>query len=419
MTASLPERIAYIELGDDAEAVTVFPGFDNTLVVSPPNHLIEVIEAEDTLFRTNSAVFLPDRIPSDEIAEETGESTETIDDQTHVNGLAVFKGVLRFNHIRALRGESKKLLITGHTDTAGSNDYNEVLSQKRARSVVCMMMGGNYPAEGASPNESDDEDQKSLNSKDDKYAKTNPDEPDYRKEFVDIVSASNTVKDQQQILKWISEKLSAYMTEAEKAEISSLPKWTDVDPGAIDGKIGENTKKAIWSFKVRFAKRFPPAGPYQDVRFSFDLDALKKSLNTVREFDKNTWAAVFEVMQAELQLAMMKDGLNIHELRKELQWVDDKKKAVGCGETWPIDKRGKDNYRSQSNRRVEILLYDPDEIKGVLPCKDGVCAKSDCHIFKDMDRYAAEKKELEPTLHWAYLNLDEDGNVIPEFLFSI
>ncbi len=417
--ATLPERVVHMGLEDDDEAVSVFPGFNNTIVVGPPNYLVEVIEAEDTLFRTNSAVFLPDGIPAEETAKESGESKETLDAQTHTSGLAVIKGVLRYNHVSHMRGESKRLLITGHTDTAGSDDYNEALSKKRAEVVMCMLLGGRYPAEGASSTPEDDTDAASENPKDDTYNQSDPNEPDYRKQFVDIVSDKNTVKDQQQILKWISKKLAAYMTDAEKAEISSLPKWTDVDPGPIDGKVGEQTRRAIWSLKVRFAAKFPPEGPYQDALFSYDLKELQKSMNAVREFDKNTWAAVFEIMQAELQVGMMKDGLDIRDIRKELQWVDAEKKATGCGETWPIDKRGKDNYRSQSNRRVEILLYDPEELKGELPCKDGPCAKGDCHIFRDIDKYESEKKDLEPTLHWKYLNLDEDGNVIPEFLFSI
>ena len=34
---------------------------------------------------------------------------------------------------------------------------------------------------------------------------------------------------------------------------------------------------------------------------------------------------------------------------------------MGCGESFPIENKEKNNYRSQENRRVELLFFDKDE----------------------------------------------------------
>lgn len=91
--------------------------------------------------------------------------------------------------------------------------------------------------------------------------------------------------------------------------------------------------------------------------------------------------------------------------------MDDGKKAVGCGETWPLEAKGVVNYRSQTNRRVEILFYDPDELNKPLPCKDADCAEDDCHVFKNLDRYDPDKGSKEPRLAWRYIDMTPDGRL--------
>ncbi len=191
---------------------------------------------------------------------------------------------------------------------------------------------------------------------------------------------------------------------------------------------------SLKNFKTAFQKVFPPTDAYADVEHSPDLDELKDKLKG-NAFDENVWAAVFEIYQAELQASLISDGLILSKLRQNLKWVDETKKAVGCGETWPIDNRGTDNYRSQSNRRVEILFYDPDELKrfgprkdegdddkNFLPCHDGTCAEEDCHIYKDVYKYNPKEGSKAPTLQWKYISLTPDGRLFDDgdcFYFSI
>jgi ribosomal protein L12E/L44/L45/RPP1/RPP2 len=44
-------------------------------------------------------------------------------------------------------------------------------------------------------------------------------------------------------------------------------------------------------------------------------------------------------------------------LRGNLRWVAEDAKAVACGEEYPLEKPGKDGYRSKLNRRVEVLFF--------------------------------------------------------------
>ena len=166
------------------------------------------------------------------------------------------------------------------------------------------------------------------------------------------------------------------------------------------------------AFKKLIKNQFPPPGKYETVEFSPDLQDIKDSLKTGPKIGEGAWAAIFEIYQAELQLAVG----DIKGTRENLQWVDENNKAVGCGETWPLENRGQDNYRSQTNRRVEILFYDPEELLVKdLPCKDGKCAEADCHIFKNIDRYDDESDTLTPNLEWNYIHLEPDGQILGSY----
>jgi hypothetical protein len=395
---TVDKKIVYtLSIGKPNHQLVVTPGIPHLLIIKRGAVSIDVIEAEDTLFRFKSAVFLPDGLVEED-EKDKGQATSS---QLKVEGLAVLSGIFQYLNLCSMRGEEKRLLITGHTDTVGSDNYNAKLSLLRAEVILSLMEGG----------------------------------LDARKKFVEHVSKNNTPEDQQQILQWIAKRLSPFDNkdlngtedDPKKWNHDPNPKWKDVDPGDVDGKIGDLTNTAIRNFKTVFKKRFPPESGYPGVSYSPDLQDVQDALGKDATFDKNVWAAIFEIYQAELQSKLLQNGLDIAELRATIKWVDETKKAVGCGETWPIDSRGTDNYRSQSNRRVEILFYDPyelkkytpgkdigDEEKNFLPCKDGKCAKGDCHIFRDIEREKTDDKTLEPKLVWKYIKIAKDGNLIKD-----
>ncbi|HEX2959398.1 MAG TPA: OmpA family protein [Chitinispirillaceae bacterium] len=143
---------------------------------------VYLLEIEDTLFRHKSAVFLPDN----QQREEQG-----TDQQEIVDGFLVLSDVLKW----ANSHKNYKLLLAGHTDTSGPDDYNFKLSKVRAESILNLLV-------------------------------------DQKEPWVDIVNTYNTVYDKQHILKWIA---STYAV--------------NCDPGKIDGIEGPDTQKAISNFQ--------------------------------------------------------------------------------------------------------------------------------------------------------------------------
>lgn len=328
--------------------------------------LVDVVEAEDVLFRYNSALMLPTPMPEaakpsdgDDDQSSNGNPYAT-EEQLAVSGLAVIKGVLRYQQICVERNEQKKMLIAGHTDTAGSEDYNEELSRQRASVVLDILLGGT----------------------------------EQRKHFAETVYKKHTTKDEQHVLRWIATSFG----------------WPDTNPGAIDGIIGPNTKKAIRALKknLKNPNLFPP--PYDCGEYSQDAKTLAQSLKEGDFLCLTFWEVLFELYQAEIKVALKLDELDIDEIRKSIQWVDAEKKFVGCGETWPLEARGDTNFESQTNRRVELLFYDPTLLKKGLPCKDDACAEGDCHIYKNIDRYDPNKEgPFGPKLEWRYIQIVPPG----------
>ena len=367
MTAQTKIQIDYELGGTSAPRIPMSPGRSYKIVLHRKRLVVDIVEAEDINFRYDSALMLPTVIPVSELENELPKFEENLLDDTlkkqrAAAGLSVIKGILRFYDLCLKRQEQKKLLITGHTDTRGSDSYNEKLSLNRANVVRDIILG----------------------------------DKESRESFAKTVDDNHDPKDQQHVLKWIAKTLS----------------WPDVDPGKVDGEYGIKTSNAIIAFKRNMKSdwKFPPTR-YDTVPLAPDMAELITALKSGSYIGVGAWEVIFELYQAEIRLSLMEDGIDLDDLRSRLQWVDDDKKAVGCGETWTLEARGFDNYKSQINRRVEILFYDPEELEKPLPCKDSDCAEDDCHVFKNIDRYDPEKGCKEVKLGWRYIPIDEDGKI--------
>jgi len=170
--------------------------------------------------------------------------------------------------------------------------------------------------------------------------------------WVQIALAKHKVEDYQLILKWVARDWG----------------WEGCDPGAIDNKDGPKTKDATKAFQQRYNKDF------------------KKKIGEDGVVGQETWGAFFDVYMTELrELADCDDDAALDALRKNIKFVDDGKKSVGCGENFPKENRGVDGWRSRENRRVEILFFEKDNLpvmdchKG--PCKAAVCQVNDPKVF--------------------------------------
>ncbi len=143
------------------------------------------LEFEDTLFHHDSAVLMPDGLFDDEKEQHSG-------------GLDVIYVAYSY----ASENADQQLLIAGHTDTSGSDAYNETLSLLRAENILYVMLG--------------DQDA-----------------------WVDSVLQKSKVEDYQQILTWV-----AYQ------------KGWPCDPQGIDNVSGANTRSAIRKFQEYYNLEF-------------------------------------------------------------------------------------------------------------------------------------------------------------------
>jgi OmpA family len=163
--------------------------------------------------------------------------------------------------------------------------------------------------------------------------------------WVDIADRKHQVEDYQRILKWIA----------------WLWGWP-CDPGAIDNDHGNATTAAVKSFQHL-------AG-----------EELGQDIAVDGAVGPQTWGAIFDIYMLVLGdlLDVEPDGLR--ELQAGVTWND--KATVGCGESFPIEGRGVDGMRSLTNRRVELLFFDPGE-QPTLACHAaaGTCVKDQCDLY--------------------------------------
>ena len=159
--------------------------------------------------------------------------------------------------------------------------------------------------------------------------------------------AKNVVEDKQKILRWITCEFG----------------W-DCDPGEVDGSEGARTKRAVKAFQERYNTIMDGA---------LAVDGM---------VGVATWMAFFDFYLVKLKLMLDTDDNGLNDLRKQLHFVDDAKKSVGCGECHPIEGARKDNYPSTANRRVEILFFDPGQ-EPKLDChpSEKECQPSICELY--------------------------------------
>ncbi|NLW30480.1 MAG: peptidoglycan-binding protein [Fibrobacter sp.] len=143
------------------------------------------------------------------------------------------------------------------------------------------------------------------------------------------------------------------------------------DPGAVDNTNGPKTKDAVNAFQGEYNNRFDG------------------SLKQDGVMGQNTWSALFEVIR-DLLVESVKS--EIGEEPSGLVYSSNNNGVYPCGESFPIDEKGKDDYKSRENRRVEIVFFDkgkaPELIK---PENKKKVKKSEAVIY---DKRITEKKPV-------------------------
>lgn len=271
-------------------------GRSHRFVLSPLQGYI--LEAEDVHFHFDSAVLLADYNPEAPTANADGTERMT--------GIRV----LATCYLHAQEAPSQKLLITGHTDTSGSQDYNLKLSEQRAEHMARALLAD-------------------------------------RDGWVAIAEKKHQVEDIQAILKWI------YL------------RWGwDCDPGKIDNVSGSKTRGAIRRFQERY---------------NLEHGA---SIAVDGEVGKQTWGAFFDRYQCAVAEELKTDVAGLAVYRQTLTFLQPGCPSVGCGEHHPIEGARQDNYKSATDRRVELLFFDPGE-EPKLACHPGPgkCVPESCELY--------------------------------------
>lgn len=199
---------------------------------------------------------------------------------------------------RQLEFDSKKtFVVTGHTDTSGEPDLNFKISDLRARNIL--------------------------------YLITNQ-----KEEWCEISAERHKTEDYQQILKFFS-----------------IKKGWPCDPGDIDDKWSSKTEKATSVF-------------LDNTTPSTSSSILNQILSDPKKkWTKEAWSCVYDLYMEKLEKTLGESaGKRLQRQNEAMgRFADSTKPFTACGESFPIDNKQKDNYRSQKNRRVEIVLFDPGE----------------------------------------------------------
>jgi hypothetical protein len=304
-----------------------------------------ILELEDVLFHYNSAVMMPcgpaGRSSKDGIEDDRRdrEDRKTRKAQEKVTGIEALALVYKELEI----DPRFRLLIVGHTDTSGKPEYNFKLSKQRAKNVLYLLIGP-------------------------------------RKKWAQISAARHRIEDYQQIMFYFHKRNS----------------W-NCNPRGIDNRWGPRTETAILNF-------------FKEILGSEER-AKKEILNEVKnskdkKWPEEAWSHVYDLYSEVLCSVLRISNSDLDRLRTAIendQFVDEKIKFLACGESYPIDDAEKLNYRSQRNRRVEILFFDQDRLPN-LDCqkdKTNVHTIPDCPIWGrfGIKRTYVDAEELAWDLH--------------------
>jgi outer membrane protein OmpA-like peptidoglycan-associated protein len=191
----------------------------------------------------------------------------------------------------------RKLLVAGHTDTTADPAFNQKLSEERARTTLALLEGGDAR----------------------------------RDDFAALCDGRHTVADIKQILSWASRALGFAC-----------------NPGRIDDDAS-TLSKPVTGFQNSYNDR---RGEIAPTRVALDPDG---------KFGPLAWKATFDCYEFALRSELGKDASGLAELRLKLVFADAARKSLGFSEHFPIEELGVDEFRSQTNRRVEILFFEPGE----------------------------------------------------------
>ncbi|HEY2407225.1 MAG TPA: OmpA family protein [Polyangiaceae bacterium] len=195
---------------------------------------------------------------------------------------------------------ARTLLVAGHTDTTGDTSFNQTLSEERAKVTLALLKGGSQG----------------------------------RDDFASLCDGRHTVSDIKQILSWLTRAFDSLSFSC--------------DPGNIDDNAG-TLPGPVRAFQNDYNQNRPTIAPNaSDIEVDGDVGP-------------QTWGAFFDCYEFALQQELGEDADGAQALRDNLRFADADHESLGFSEYFPIEELGVDNFRSQTNRRVEIVFFKRGE----------------------------------------------------------
>lgn len=296
---------------------------------------VEILEMEDVLFHLNSAVILPSK-PAGKSSSQGAKDRELKAKQEKISGVRALAVVFRQYEF----DPGKKILIAAHTDSSGDVEPNFKLSEKRAQSVLYL-----------------------LNGDRDNWAKN--------------CHGQQKVEDYQQIMKYFNDR----------------PGW-NCNPGSIDNKFGSKTNAADENFFAAYCKLHEDAKTAAAYPENLPPDLAQRVKDDgAHKWPEAAWKAVYDLYIDEICRELGTDYKSLDLMRPKRireRFVDKNRPYVFCGESFPLQKPEKSNYKSQRNRRVEILFFNKKETPDKIDCPKHINKKhtaAECPLWyeKHMD----------------------------------
>lgn len=263
-----------------------------------------ILEMEDVLFHLDSAVMMPENpegTSSEDGSEDDATDTEDAEIQAQqetMSGISALSLVFRQFELNP----QKRILIAGHTDTSGGVRMNFELSELRAQNVLYLLNGEREP-------------------------------------WAAVSASRHKVEDYQQIMTFFCYKNG----------------W-NCDPLGVDDIWGDDTEAATQNFFNQLASN-SVITPEEAQQIFSEIRGHRQ-----KKWPERAWQLVYDLYIQVLCETMGKTLEELNTLRtSQLRFAYEDREYIACGESFPIDDAEKQNYRSQRNRRVEILFFDEGE----------------------------------------------------------
>ncbi len=163
-----------------------------------------------------------------------------------------------------------------------------------------------------------------------------------------------TNNDYNQILAWVADTF----------------KW-DCHPGEINGN---GNAYVVNDFRKEYNKKGPGS------------TWATKITEWGEPSNKETWEAYFNCYEDYMVDALGTDRKGLERIRADLKFAFDRK-WVGCNEYHPRVAKNIDEFPSETNRRVEIMYFDPEDTLPTLGCVPDAsgCTKTECPLYNDKE----------------------------------